>query len=528
MHTVCSICCFSSTLQHVSLCPFHPSRFLLPCCFFQTNELSESRSSLGNVIEPNTAYGASSNASALNTSSSISLPLSHVVLERLSPDTKSVSLEVPLNGDEDDGQHTVVHFGRMSYSEGFQPEVLNSHPQTLIQARTCDTVVGISEGTFLNAASVKPVSDLSDEFESASSSEDENLALRIAESKKCYLENNRQVEFKEGTSWNYDEKGKFRKRPPGRGRPSKAVNKPAKGHVPLYSKSRRSTKSVVDLNKASVKELLDEPNNVKNVAKTPPKPRIAKQSPKVFPVVGSGSLNPASDPCSQGKSSPTAAPSSRFQVDTSLTSTTVVDMSFTCVEPPPNNLAHHLHEVANDPSAMNGPDTIPFEDRQAYVTQRPRSRKAPQKPEAFPDQSLSPTSSSLNSDIDLIKGTRDVKTSSQPSNGGKYGKSAVLSNHVDLAHKPSYVVLERLPNNIRGSTHIAPSSSPKDTFSPLRKSGSPISNHEGASEARKRCISSSDEDSGPSVRRPESAPSSNHVKATNPRKKPGPARGNCE
>ncbi|XP_026290093.1 uncharacterized protein LOC113214819 [Frankliniella occidentalis] len=88
-------------------------------------------------------------------------------------------------------------------------------------------------------------------FESEeSSSEDKDNRLLIVESKKSYLERQRQEDCKEGTSWNYDNEGNFHKSPPRKRRSKQAKSPTSPSHGDAVNSSN-SDKTADQLNELS-------------------------------------------------------------------------------------------------------------------------------------------------------------------------------------------------------------------------------------------------------------------------------------
>lgn len=165
----------------------------------------------------------------------LSLPAPRVVLEQLSPHhilNRSVSSPHLVGGNDDDeeNQLTAVNFGSINFTgkvEGIEPLLQNvSLRFSTVSSPKRPSYVPSRESGDRNQSNfklssteaTKPTlnSSTSDDYVTDSSSEDEELALQIVESKKYYLAQRRQADSKEGTSWNYDDAGKFREKPPKR------------------------------------------------------------------------------------------------------------------------------------------------------------------------------------------------------------------------------------------------------------------------------------------------------------------------
>ncbi|KAE8742981.1 hypothetical protein FOCC_FOCC011411, partial [Frankliniella occidentalis] len=174
------------------------------------------------------------------------MPESHVLLERLLPASSMSSADASLAKDDDE-QLTVVHFGSFSFSEAscIQP-AFSSSKQSPVISESIRAVPSLSPQKPAEHSSF--MYDVTEAEES--SSEDENVALQIVESKKSYLERQRQEDCKEGTSWNYDEAGKFHKRPPRKRRSKRAKSPTSQSHGDTVN-SRNSNKTADQLNESS-------------------------------------------------------------------------------------------------------------------------------------------------------------------------------------------------------------------------------------------------------------------------------------
>ncbi|XP_034243716.1 breast cancer type 1 susceptibility protein homolog isoform X3 [Thrips palmi] len=111
---------------------------------------------------------------------------------------------------------TGVAFGRLGYSAAHDDTLPLSHLK-----KVCFKSPPKGKQNTTPPLDASRSSTDSNEYETESSSEDEGLALQIVESKKSFIERKRQLDSKEGTSWNYDDAGKYLGQPPKRKKSAK-------------------------------------------------------------------------------------------------------------------------------------------------------------------------------------------------------------------------------------------------------------------------------------------------------------------
>ncbi|KAJ1522704.1 hypothetical protein ONE63_001865 [Megalurothrips usitatus] len=401
--------------------------------------------------------------------SPISMPPSHVLLERITTGTLVSDTDLSPNALDEDQQLTVVHFGRMNFSCDSQPftpdleaslsptsgsrkSLVNSPRKT--KDSSTQNVPGTSQDSpgsakrnsksSPNSSQIAFNSSNSDEYLTESSSEDEELALQLAESKKSYLQRVRQEDSREGTSWNYDDTGKFRVRPP----------KKKKMKLSDFKKICASQSTA-----GSLKTLGDDLKHPKGrPVKQTLKQKEIQEPPGVEPVLTSE----APELNASALLNSTADSNSRLSLPDDLYERTILDeqdMSLTECNPSFNPSV--LSEVAklnsqcllesqtsknggqNEEHMVNELSPV----RAAYVTQRSRGRKPGL---ATKDSGLSPLSTSnqrccskpVNNENSPPKNLLQRTEADIPE------KRTASLNYEDLSPKPSFVVLERLPNNI--------------------------------------------------------------------------------
>ncbi|XP_026275415.2 uncharacterized protein LOC113204441 isoform X1 [Frankliniella occidentalis] len=181
--------------------------------------------------------------------SSQPMPESDVLLKHPLPASLMSSADPPLTKDDDDVFYSCG--GASGIDSSFSPSRQSPVISESIRALSSLSTKRPAEHS----------SSISDETEAEeSSSEDENVALHIVESKKSDLERQRQEDCKEGTSWNYDDAGKFHESQP-RKRRSKRAKSPTSLNEDESRRNSFATPSLLNLNIS--------PSALENIESTP-------------------------------------------------------------------------------------------------------------------------------------------------------------------------------------------------------------------------------------------------------------------
>lgn len=358
------------------------------------------------------------------------LPASRVVLERIESDFMLPSNEVPVNEDQD--QLTIVNFG--SFSFGDITKTLSSKPSSPSNTK--------EEQNHLDRSKNTSNSSDSDEYETES--DDEELALQIVESKKSFTERKRQLDSKEGTSWNYDDAGRYHGRPPKR----KATTGSKSSNI-LASPSKPNHKQQKAANVSSPKGLRSTRSSEKVT------------SPKFSTKYDAFSKTSLSDVLQSPEEDGTN------QLDT--TCLDEMSMSFTCVT------AERLPVVLAEVSAQRAQASSEIfnqhqnSEREMFVTQRPRGKKHLPESSKLPDLSqsnLSPPSP--------IKVQSDIENNenSPPSLIKALKNEWISESYVPGSLPQANVVLERLPSNVISGNRYLPDCSDSSIPSSAKSPGS--------------------------------------------------------
>lgn len=427
----------------------------------------------------------------------LSLPVSHVVLERLSPhlsvDVTPISPHL-LGDDDSDSQLTAVNFGSYNYSSLNQTTELPSSSSYLNVSKSESSVIkspnAVNE---LNRSSNSSPLTLklamntsnSDDYLTESSSEDEELALQIVESKKYYLERSRQVDSKEGTSWNYDEAGKFRGKPPKRKRSKKdpCLNREIKCQETKKS-SKRDVSDFKAKNTHHSKGFKSpEPGKVPTLElKDQAALKLGeRQMPTSVqsPELGNQVLNNGPNSRKAKNISNPNSPNDNSEDVLMDTVLDIQDMSLTeCIKFPSPVISAAIEDsessMRNTKSKDKEKNSIgnavnqQLSEREIYVTKRSRGRKPSADTVPVPHDEPRPSSfSPLNNSLKRVSDSQMENNENSPpisqkglvvaqnsnisfTNNQSISETPcmVTVNQQDLSQLPTYVVLERLPNNL--------------------------------------------------------------------------------
>lgn len=387
-----------------------------------------------------------------------SLPASHVVLERIDADLMLPSNNMAPESVEDHDQLTMVHFGNFGYESTV---TIMKQPSPEKVSLKVKQNLSPSPGTPKGNSN----STDSDEYETDSSSEDEDLALQIVESKKSYTERKRQLDSKEGTSWNYDDTGKYRGRPP-----------KVKKLFAKHSNSGGTSSSLAKPKDRLLKDKVSSPRELRVMEKlTSPKSHTKD------PTCSNQSALSELGECLR-------SPGDNVADHMNSTSLDLMSMSFTYVTD--TRLPFVLDCNNSEVSPERAQGSLEFSEqnqnseRKVFVTQRSRGRKPP------PDNSKSPNlnRSTLSPPSSYRRGLSFVENNeNSPPSPVLADKEELVgtwsSISEDLSHLPN-VVLERLPSNIiSGNTYL-----PDNPDLPAHKLPKSPDTHSTHSKARFKCV----------------------------------------
>ncbi|XP_034235590.1 rho GTPase-activating protein gacU-like [Thrips palmi] len=393
-----------------------------------SEEVNESREEPANSNQmPSPSNQNSSHVSG--PCSTNALPASHVLLERIETDfvlpSSSASTEILV----DDDDNTGVIFGRLGYSAAHDDTLPLSHLK-----KACSKSPPTGKQNTTPPLDTSKSSTDSNEYETESSSEDEGLALQIVESKKSFIERKRQLDSKEGTSWNYDDAGKYHGRPPKRKKSAKySGSSGTSSSWPQPKGNEHHEDNVPTLRDRRAKTSLEKVIS----PKLQKKENVCKSQ---LTVSENGELLQSSE---------------NDVMDT--TNCEEMSMSFTCVTVTRLPIVLSTNQAETSPeSAQQSPklsEQQQHSERKVFVTQRSHSRRprpeSPDSPNVW-RSSLSPLSSRrAHSDLE-----NNENSPPSPVVAVRGHLSSGSSIPEGLSQLPN-VVLERLPSNvISGNTYL--------------------------------------------------------------------------